>query len=98
MSLIDGGMGNRLPVDKLFAAPFAPTQILVIDISNRRYQKEENLVKVRALQRQHSEIPITIVSPETIGKGTVIYRRKDLQGLIDAGRNKIEEAFSRGTE
>jgi NTE family protein len=93
LSLIDGGIVNRLPVDKLFAAPFAPAQILVIDISNRRQQKEENLLKVRALQKQHSEIPIGIISPDTIGKGTVFYRRKDLQSLIAAGRNKIEEAF-----
>ncbi len=98
MSLIDGGMINRLPVDKLFSAPFAPAQILVIDISNRRQQKEENLLKVRALQKQHSDIPIAVISPETIGKGTVLYRRKDLQGLIDAGRDKIEEAFSRDSE
>jgi predicted acylesterase/phospholipase RssA len=98
LSLIDGGMVNRLPVDKLFAAPFAPTQILVIDISNHRHQKEENLLKVQALQRQHSEIPIAIISPDTIGKGTVFYRRRDLQRLIDAGRNKIGEEFSEGRE
>jgi NTE family protein len=91
--LVDGGVTNCLPVEKLFEPPFTPEQILVVDISNHGRQREENRRKVKALEARHSEIPIVVVSPDTIGKGTVIYQRRDLQRLIDAGRSAILPAL-----
>lgn len=98
LRLIDGGVTNRLPVDKLFAPPFQPAQVLVVDISNRISQREENLAKVRALRQRHPAIPIAVIRPDTLGKGTVIYGQKEMQGLIDSGRRVAEEVFSSGRE
>jgi NTE family protein len=96
LRLIDGGVTNRLPVDKLFAPPFRPAQVLVVDISNRVSRREENLAKVRALRRRHPAIPVAVIRPNTLGKGTVIYGRKEMQELIDSGRRVAEELFSSG--
>lgn len=93
MQLVDGGVTNCLPVEKLFEPPFTPKQILVVDVSNKGRQREATRRKVEALAAKNAEIPILVVSPDTIGKGTVIYRRTDLQRLIDVGRRAILEAF-----
>jgi len=92
MHLVDGGVTNCLPVEKLFEPPFEPKQILVVDVSNNDRQREVTRRKVEALVAKHAEVPICVVSPDTIGKGTVIYRRTDLQRLIDAGRAAITQA------
>ena len=91
LSLVDGGVTNCLPVENLLEPPFKPEQILVVDISNHDWQREETRRKVEALQARHAKIPIVVVSPETIGKGTVLYHHRDLQRLIDAGRRAILE-------
>jgi NTE family protein len=91
LRLVDGGVINCLPVEKLFEPPFAPEQILVVDISNHAWQREETKRKVAALEARHADVPIVVVSPDTFGKGTVIYHRRDLQKLIDAGRRAILE-------
>ena len=93
LRLVDGGVTNRLPLEKLFEPPFTPEQILVVDISNHNWQREETRRKVEAIQAKHPEVPIAAVTPDTIGKGTVVFRRRDLQGLIDAGRRVILEAL-----
>jgi NTE family protein len=93
MSLVDGGVTNCLPVDKLFLPPFAPKQILVVDISNNGTQREVTRRKVEAIAASHPTVPIVVVSPDTIGKGTVIYRRTDLQRLIEAGKRAIFDAL-----
>jgi NTE family protein len=91
MSLVDGGVSNCLPVEKLFEAPFAPEQILVVDVSNNTQQREITTRKVEAVEQRHPGVSIVVVSPDTFGAGTVIYRRRDLQRLIDAGRRAISE-------
>ena len=93
LRLVDGGVTNCLPVDKLFEPPFMPEQILVVDIASHNRQREENRRKVDALEARHAGVPIVVVSPDTIGKGTVIYQRRDLQRLIDAGRRAILPAI-----
>lgn len=93
MSLVDGGVTNCLPVEKLFEPPFIPKQILVVDISNNSRQREITSRKVEALEAKHPDVPIVVVFPDTIGKGTVIYRRTDLQRLIDTGKRAIGEAL-----
>lgn len=93
LRLVDGGITNRLPVEKLFEAPFKPEQILVVDISNRGWQRDDTRRKVEALEARHADVPIVVVSPDTIGKGTVIYHRRDLQMLIEAGRRAILETL-----
>jgi NTE family protein len=93
LRLVDGGVVNGLPVDKLFAPPFAPDQALVVDISNRPRARADNLVRIESLRRAHSDIPIAIITPDTLGKGTVIYRQRDLQELIDSGRRRTDELF-----
>lgn len=91
LRLIDGGVTNRLPIDRLFEPPFNPQQVLVVDISNRVSHQRQNLAKVCALRQLHPAIPIHIVYPDTLGKGTLMFRRKHLQQLIDSGRRKAEE-------
>ena len=86
MRLIDGGVTNLLPVDYLFAPPFQPAQILAVDVSNRSRQRTANLAKVDALRRRHPDVPIVVMQPETLGRATLIYRRKELQSLIDCGK------------
>jgi NTE family protein len=93
MSLVDGGVINCLPAEKLFEPPFTPKQILVVDVSNNSRQREITKHKVEVIEERHPEIPIVVVSPDTIGSGTVMYRRADLQRLIDAGRAAILEAL-----
>ncbi|MFN0124304.1 MAG: patatin-like phospholipase family protein [Blastocatellia bacterium] len=89
MRLVDGGLVNGFPVDKLFAPPFAPRQILVIDVSNKVEARERNARKVAALRARHPEIPIEILTPDTLGIGTVLYRKRDLMKLIEAGRQSV---------
>jgi NTE family protein len=93
MQLVDGGVSNCLPVEKLFEPPFAPEQILVVDISNNGGQREVTRRKVAALEAKYRDVPIVVISPDTIGRGTVIYRRTDLQRLMDAGKKAMAEAL-----
>lgn len=93
MRLVDGGVTNRLPVNYLFTPPFAPSQILAVDISNTPRIRAENAAKVERLRRAHPDIPIEVLAPDTLGKGTVIYHERDLQALIDAGRASALRSF-----
>jgi predicted acylesterase/phospholipase RssA len=95
MRLVDGGVVNRLPVDKLFAPPFTPAQVLAVDISNTAQNRAENLAKIAALRRAQPGIPVEVIAPDTFGRGTVLYRRRELQELIDAGRAAAEALLSR---
>lgn len=94
MRLVDGGVTNGLPVDKLFAAPFAPRQIVVVDVSNRAQARTQNLTKVASLCHQHPDVPVVTVTPDTLGQGTLIYRQPDLQQMLDAGRREMEGFFA----
>ncbi len=86
LRLIDGGVTNKLPVDKLFSEPFQPAQILVVDISNRIEHRQENSLKINQLQAQFPQIPIVTVTPDTLGKATVLYRTNGLESLIESGK------------
>src|SRR5262249_8583861 len=86
MKLIDGGITNSLPIDRLFAPPFRPIQVLAVDVSRGRRQRRANFSKVANLQIAHPEVPIAVLQPDTLGHGTLIYRRKALQSLIECGR------------
>ena len=66
LRLVDGGVTNCVPVEKLFEPPFTPEQILVVDISNQGWLREKTRRKVEALEARHAEVPIIVVSPETI--------------------------------
>lgn len=98
LRLVDGGVVNCLPVDKLFAPPFAPQQVLVVDVSSHLTARAENAARVEILRQQQPQIPIVMLTPDTLGKGTVIYRQRDLQGLIDSGRRSAEKMFSEGRQ
>jgi NTE family protein len=93
MRLIDGGVTNLLPVDYLFAPPFRPQQVLAVDVSNRARQRQANLAKVAALSRAHPDVPIAVLQPDTLGRATLIYRRAELQSLIDSGRRAADLAL-----
>jgi hypothetical protein len=84
--LIDGGVTNLLPVEYLFAPPFAACQVLAVDVSTRARQRQANLAKVEALRRTHPDTPIAVVQPATLGRGTLLFRRAEVHSLIDAGR------------
>jgi NTE family protein len=92
--LVDGGLTNLLPVEYLFAPPFRPQQALVVDVSNRAQQRQANLAKVEAISRAHRNIPIAVLQPDTLGRATLIYRRAELQSLIDSGRRAADVALS----
>ena len=93
MRLIDGGVTNLLPVDYLFAPPFRPQQILAVDVSNSARRREANLAKVDALRRAHPGTPVAVLQPDTLGRATLIYRRDELQSLIESGSRAAELAF-----
>jgi NTE family protein len=95
--LVDGGVTNPLPVDALFTPPFAPVQVLAIDIGNRERAREANAAKVRGLRERHPRVPIELIRPDTLGKATVLYRTRGLRDLVDAGRRAAEAlVFERG--
>ncbi|MBX7223749.1 MAG: patatin-like phospholipase family protein [Blastocatellia bacterium] len=89
LHLVDGGVSNKLPVDKLFQPPFAPRRILAVDVANRHEHRAENLAKIDHLRRTHPEVPIEVVYPDTIGKATILYRTKGLESLIESGRSVV---------
>lgn len=89
-ALLDGGLVNKLPVEKLFAPPFCPAQILAIDVSNVESIRASNRTKVENLRAQHPEIPIEIITPDVLGRGTIIYRRHELAEIIEAGKRSLK--------
>ena len=93
MRLIDGGVTNLLPIDYLFTPPFRPQQILAVDVSNRAQQRQINFAKVQALSRAHPCTPVAVLQPDTLGRATLIYRREELQSLIDSGSRAAEISF-----
>lgn len=91
--LTDGGVINKLPVDHLFAPPFRPVQVLAVDVSNVEPLRAANRAKVEALQQQYPQIPIALVTPDLLGKGTIIYRQEELLEIIEAGRQSLLQLF-----
>lgn len=87
--LTDGGVINKLPVDRLFAAPFQPAQVLAIDVSNVEPLRAANRAKVEMLRQQYPDVAIEIITPDLLGKGTIIYRKEELQEIIEAGRKSL---------
>jgi predicted acylesterase/phospholipase RssA len=92
--LVDGGVTNRLPVDFLFRPPFAPAQVLAIDISSRPADRHANLERVAALQRRFPRIPIAVLCPDTMGGATVAYRSGYLPRLLSSGRQSARHYLS----
>lgn len=90
--LTDGGLINKLPVDRLFAAPFNPVQVLAVDVSNVQPLRAANLAKIEALRQQHPDIPIALVTPDLLGKGTIIYRQAELEEIVEAGKRSLEKS------
>lgn len=91
--LTDGGVINKLPVDHLFAPPFQPAQVLAVDVSNVEPLRAANRAKVETLRQHHPTIPLALVTPDLLGKGTIIYRQEELQEIIEAGRQSILRLF-----
>lgn len=96
--LVDGGVINKLPVDKLFVPPFRPAQILAIDVSNVETIRASNRAKIEALRSQHPEIPIAVITPDLLGRGTIIYRKQELLEIVEAGKIAVEGYFKNGIE
>ena len=95
MRLVDGGIVNRLPVDVLFEPPFEPAQVLAVDISNTAAARRASYEGVMRLRRAHPDVPIELVTPDTIGRATIIFRTEEVADLIDAGRRATEAALAR---
>lgn len=87
--LVDGGVINKLPVDRLFAPPFQPVQVLAVDVSNVQPIRDANRAKIEALRQQHPDIPIEILTPDLLGKGTILYRKKELAEIVAAGKHSL---------
>lgn len=92
--LVDGGVINKLPVDRLFAAPFQPAQILAVDVSNVQPLRDANRAKIEALRQQHPNIPIEILTPDLLGKGTILYRPQELLEIVEAGQRSTRALFT----
>lgn len=90
LRLRDAGGRNRLPLEYLFEAPFAPRQILVSDIANRLAHRRENAAKVAAFQARHPHVPIRVVTPDALGRGVLLYRPSDMAALAASGRAVTE--------
>jgi predicted acylesterase/phospholipase RssA len=91
--LVDGGVINKLPIDRLFDAPFRPAQVLAVDVSNLRQLRAANLAKIEILRQQHSDIPIEVLTPDLLGKGTILYRQAELAEIVEAGRISVEKSM-----
>ncbi|HEX4950898.1 MAG TPA: patatin-like phospholipase family protein [Blastocatellia bacterium] len=89
--LVDGGVINKLPVDKLFVAPFQPAQILAVDVSNVQAIRELNRTKIAALQQQHPDVPIVTITPDLLGRGTILYRQRELLEIVEAGKRSLAQ-------
>ncbi len=87
--LVDGGVINKLPADKLFTPPFQPAQVLAVDVSNVQPIRDANRAKVTALQQQHPNVPIEILTPDLLGKGTILYRPQELLEIVEAGHRSV---------
>jgi predicted acylesterase/phospholipase RssA len=87
--LVDGGVINKLPVDRLFASPFQPAQILAVDVSNVQPIRDANRAKIEALRRQYPHVPIEILTPDLLGKGTILYRPQELLEIVEAGKKAV---------
>ncbi|MCS7080418.1 MAG: patatin-like phospholipase family protein [Chloracidobacterium sp.] len=94
LRLRDAGGRNRLPIEYLFEAPFAPRQIIVSDIANRLTHRRENAAKVAVFRARYPHIPIYIVTPDALGRGMLLYRQSDLAALVASGR-AVTEALLR---
>jgi predicted acylesterase/phospholipase RssA len=92
--LVDGGVSNKLPVDKLFVPPFQPAQVLAVDVSNLQQIRDANRARVEALRQQHPDIPIVILTPDLLGKGTVLYRQRELLEIVEAGKCSLANLYS----
>lgn len=92
--LVDGGVINKLPVDKLFTAPFQPAQILAVDVSNVQPIRDANRAKIEALRQQHPDVPIAILTPDLLGKGTILYRSQELLEIVEAGYRSTRDLFT----
>lgn len=94
--LVDGGLVNILPVDVLFRPPFDPEQILAVDISKSLADRARATARLASLAQAHPGVPIMLVSPETIGAGTILYRGRVLEALAEAGRRAVAGALDVG--
>lgn len=92
--LVDGGVSNKLPVDKLFAPPFQPAQVLAVDVSNLQQIRDANRARIEVLRQQHPDIPIVILTPDLLGKGTVLYRQQELLEIVEAGKRSLAHLYS----
>ena len=84
--LTDAGALDHLPVAALLRPPFRPMQIVAIDLSSDSARRDDNERIVGALRERHPAIPIVLMQPDTLGEGTVVYRRRDPSRLLAAGR------------
>ncbi len=91
--LVDGGVINKLPVDRLFASPFQPAQVLAVDVSNVQQIRATNRAKIEALRQQHPDVPIEILTPDLLGKSTIIYRPQELLEIVETGIQSVKEMF-----
>jgi NTE family protein len=87
--LVDGGVSNKLPVDKLFAPPFQPAQVLAVDVANLQPIRDANRARVAALRRQYPDVPIVILTPDLLGRGTILYRPQELLEIVEAGKRSL---------
>jgi NTE family protein len=87
--LVDGGVSNKLPVDKLLAPPFQPAQVLAVDVSNLQQIRAANRARIEVLQQQRPDVPIVILTPDLLGRGTILYRQQELLEIVEAGKRSL---------
>lgn len=96
LQLVDAGAVNSLPVDVLFREGGAPVQIVAVDISRAPLQRARNREKIARLRREHPDVPIAVLYPETFGEGTLVYSRGVPARLFEAGRAAARQLVDGG--
>jgi hypothetical protein len=81
-------------VDVVVRPPFRPAQVLAVDISTNRSDREKNLAKIVELRRQHQDLPIDVICADTLGGATVLYASGYLPRLLETGRRSAIEYLS----
>lgn len=90
--LVDEG---GLPVEVIFDPPFAPVQVLAVDISANPQQRQRHLDRIQSLRDRFPRVPIDCLCLDTIAGASVVYRSSYAELLLEIGRAAAADYASR---
>jgi NTE family protein len=92
--LVDAG---GLPVEAMFEPPFAPVQVLAVDISANPTQRQRHLERIQSLRQRFPHIPIDCLCLDTLEGASVVYRSSYAERLLEMGRAAAADYVLRAT-